>query len=644
MQSLSNQAVASLLIQKKEVILHRWTEKLQYKLPEAREASYTDLRDSIPQFIDEIASDLTRPSNKEDEDTEQRGREHGKDRSQNTKFSLDQVIYEFFILRDVIFACLDEAGEIPRDCLQKIIKSIDTGIRKSAEEYAAQTTSNEAKYRAEQEVRLRRLGEAVQVARVGFFEWLIPEDILYFSPKMQEDWGVKAGSTLADAMESIHPEDQDRTLKLVMKCIETGAHYFNQYRVERPDGKEIWIQAQGQVTFDENQKPVKFLGTSVDITEEKKFVDSLSRERTDAEEREKGIREIADYMPQIVWTSQPSGEVDWFNERWYEFTGIPRNSEWNGKDSPMHPDDLPKINERWKESVEKKMPYDLEYRVRHKSGSYRWHVARALPVQNENGEIIRWVGTITDIDAQKKLQQELLEEREMRERFVAALTHDLRTPLHAIKFGASIIQKREKGNESVQAAMTRILANVHRAEKMGQDLLDANLLKAGQKIPLTIKSVDLTDLMTRTVEELRMVHGDHFQTKIEPGVSGFWDPEALQRLIENLANNAIKYGDGSLVDIRMEKKEDSVEIGVLNFGNPIGKDDQKKIFDNFRRTTGAIGSGKKGWGIGLGIVKGVVEAHGGSILLESSAKTGTEFKIFLPRDSRKWDLDEKSSS
>lgn len=627
---LSASDVARIICDQRENILKTWMQKLEQKFSEAEEASYTDLRDSIPYFLEELAADIEAPSSAEKERTESKAKEHGEDRKANTDFSLDQVIQEFFLLRDVLLDTVEAAGEVPSTIYRRLVSSIDTGIHKSSEAYMDRTKELEATIKAEQELKLQRLGEAVEVARVGFFDWDILNDVLFFSPKMQEDWGIKAGASLSEALALIHPDDQARTMELIEETMKSGGHYFNQYRVQRPDGKEIWIQAQGQVTYDGAGTPQKFMGTSVDVTDERIFLQEMTEERSAAVSREAGIREIANSMPQIIWTARPDGFLDWYNERWYSYTGMALGTNWDDENSPMHPEDLPKIHKRWRESCKTGDPYEIEYRIRGRDGVYRWFVARALPVKDSSGKIARWIGSLTDIDALKTLQNELFSEKEVRERFVMALTHDLRTPLNAIKFGAGLVEKREAGNEKIQEAMRRILSNVDRAEKMSQDLLDANLLKAGEKIPLKKKDVDLKSLMEKTVHELRVVHGDHFQTDFEDGINGHWDPEALQRVVENLASNAMKYGDGGLVEIRTFKVEDSVEIAVLNHGNPISKIEQEKIFQNFQRTPGAIGSGKKGWGIGLGIVKGIIEAHGGRVVVESSATAGTEFKLILP--------------
>ncbi len=120
---------------------------------------------------------------------------------------------------------------------------------------------------------------------------------------------------------------------------------------------------------------------------------------------------LVDAMPQIVWSTKPDGYHDFYNQRWYEFTGVPAGStDGEGWAGLFHPDDQPRAWERWRRSLETGETYEVEYRLRHHSGLYRWTLGRALPVRDASGQIVRWIGTCTDIDDAKRIaeQNELL--------------------------------------------------------------------------------------------------------------------------------------------------------------------------------------------------------------------------------------------
>ena len=230
----------------------------------------------------------------------------------------------------------------------------------------------------------------------------------------------------------------------------------------------------------------------------------------------------------------------------------------------------------------------------------------------------------------------LEEERELRERFVAALSHDLRTPLTAAKLGAQLVLRKSGDSETVNKISRRIVTNMDRADRMIRDLLDANQIKAGEAIPLMIEECRLNPFVAGVVQELAEVHGARLQIiDTTDGVTGYWDPSALQRILENLIGNAVKYGlEGTPVTVTLTRREDWIELAVHNTGKPISLEDQITLFQPYHRTTSALGSGQKGWGIGLTLVKGIVEAHGGSARVESSLERGTTFAVRLPVDSR----------
>jgi signal transduction histidine kinase len=230
---------------------------------------------------------------------------------------------------------------------------------------------------------------------------------------------------------------------------------------------------------------------------------------------------------------------------------------------------------------------------------------------------------------------DLENERELREKFVSLLTHDLRTPLSAAKISAQLIQRQGEISEMSQALAARIVTNVARADQMITDLLDANRIRGGEKLPLHPEHVELNSLIKETLQELATIHGDRFVLKNDQVVNGYWDRKSLMRIVENLCNNAVKYGcPQSPITICLTSHDDFAIISVQNFGDLISSTDQKTLFRQFRRTQSAHGSRKKGWGIGLTLVRGVAEAHGGSVALASEKEAGTIFTVSLPLDSR----------
>lgn len=233
----------------------------------------------------------------------------------------------------------------------------------------------------------------------------------------------------------------------------------------------------------------------------------------------------------------------------------------------------------------------------------------------------------------KKLEQE----RELRERFVSALTHDLRTPLAVAKVCSEFLRTESQDASSVIDMSTTISSALDRADRMIRDLLDASRISAGEGTPIMVRECQLKTLLTHVKDELEELHGPRF--KIENSaedVIGYWDDFAIHRVLDNLVNNAIKYGKvNAPVSLKIKTQSDKIEFSVHNYGNPIPSVELRDLFYHYRRSKSAIKSGEIGWGMGLAIVKNLVEAHGGDVQVESTADIGTKFTVILPIDCRK---------
>lgn len=226
-------------------------------------------------------------------------------------------------------------------------------------------------------------------------------------------------------------------------------------------------------------------------------------------------------------------------------------------------------------------------------------------------------------------------ERVMRETFVAALTHDLRTPLSASKLSAQLLIRSNPESAQVKRAAERISENIDRADDMIQDLLDVSQLNIGESIPLDMTECNMVQLINRSLEDLRTLHSDRFQLIVEQEIKGYWDESAIRRIVDNLASNAIKYGAcDKPISIIAKKINNQVQLMIHNEGNPINVLDQANIFEPFHRSVSAAQGNQKGWGLGLALVRGLVTGHGGHIALESTAEAGTTFTITIPVDSR----------
>jgi signal transduction histidine kinase len=225
-------------------------------------------------------------------------------------------------------------------------------------------------------------------------------------------------------------------------------------------------------------------------------------------------------------------------------------------------------------------------------------------------------------------------EQQLREQFVQTLTHDLRNPLSAARVSAQLLL-RDPAQELRHSLAAKIIAHLDRVDGMIANLLDVGAITAGKGLKLNIRPLDMNDVITRVVEDMTTIHGTRVQYERDGEVTGYWDEFHLRRAIDNLADNAIKYGwHHTPITIRLQSRDERVIMSVHNFGAPISENEIKALFMPFTRTKSAQEGPQRGWGLGLPLTKGIVEAHGGTLSVSSSEKDGTTFTIDLPRDCR----------
>lgn len=222
----------------------------------------------------------------------------------------------------------------------------------------------------------------------------------------------------------------------------------------------------------------------------------------------------------------------------------------------------------------------------------------------------------------------------LREQFAVVLTHDLRTPLSAIKMTADLILRYPGKTSEVPRQAARIAENADRIDRMIQDLLDASRVRFGEKIKFEVEEFDLQALVQKTLHHSAAVHGDRFTFKGD-SVQGFWNQDAFRRALENLITNAVKYGaPNTTITVKLQAKHGRAILSVHNEGPAIPIEEQETLFHSFMRTKMAKNGKRPGWGLGLAMVRGMAEGHGGSIAVGSAPGRGTTFIIDVPVDAR----------
>jgi PAS domain S-box-containing protein len=375
---------------------------------------------------------------------------------------------------------------------------------------------------------------------------------------------------------------------------------------------------------------------------------------------EERFRQLADAMPQIVWTARPDGHIDYYNKRWYQFTGRPEGGDVSWRPI-LHPDDVQPCLDRWYEAVGSGRPFEAEYRFRDRlTDKYRWHLGRALPVVGESGRIVKWFGTSTDIDDRKQAEAALRAARDDAEQanqaknqFLAVLSHELRTPLNPILLAATAMLERPSPPEDIRPTLEMIEQNVSLQARLIDDLLDVMRIVRG-KLPLHWAVLDCHELIGRAVEVCRgEFQGKNLRIITDLAAEHHHanaDPARLQQVLWNLFRNAAKFTpEGGTITIRTRNRRgpgdgnEVITLEVSDTGIGIEPEVLPRIFDPFQQGETTITRKFGGLGLGLAICKGIVDAHGGSLAAESRGKDqGTTFRVVLealpgPAEGRKVD-------
>jgi signal transduction histidine kinase len=242
---------------------------------------------------------------------------------------------------------------------------------------------------------------------------------------------------------------------------------------------------------------------------------------------------------------------------------------------------------------------------------------------------------LRDLIEQLRVNVERLDaEQGIRERFVSLLAHDLRGPLSAATMAARLLVAHPERLQDRRDLALRIERSMGRADRMIQDLLDANRLRAGHRLTLDLQLCDLAEIASDVIDDLGEPDRDRVVLTAPDRLEGVWAPDQLRRALWNLITNALKYGaPAERVNVHVRRDASSAFVSVHNSGPPIPAEEQARLFKPFGRTRSSEASAR-GWGLGLALVRGCADAHGGTVEVSSTRETGTTFTMRLPLDAR----------
>ena len=338
------------------------------------------------------------------------------------------------------------------------------------------------------------------------------------------------------------------------------------------------------------------------------------------------LKLLTDNIPQMTWTNLPNGDVTYYNQRWFDYAGIiDDGSPLRNFRHIAHPDDVVYSVERYHSALKTGNIFETETRYRRADGVYRWHLIRGVPLKNEKGEILFWVGTATDIEHQKQ-------EMDKKDEFIGIASHELKTPLTSLKGYLQImdIYKKEQVPPAIKQYIGKANNAVNKLTHLVGDLLDVSKIQAG-RLDYPMLDISLTDMLVNAVENAAQIHPEHhFEHDISTPLMVNGNSERLEQVLMNMVSNAAKYSkEDSLITIKAKAQDGVVCVLVIDQGIGLSIEQQEKIFERFYRVEDKTYSAS-GLGIGLYISAEIIKQHKGKIKVQSEHGKGSTFSFELP--------------
>ena len=364
-------------------------------------------------------------------------------------------------------------------------------------------------------------------------------------------------------------------------------------------------------------------------------LEGMVQERThELEAMAERYKFMTNAIPQIVWTAQPDGKTDFLNQTWYTYTG---QSEAESMDNVwtefVHPDDLASAQQNWQSAREQATEFEAKIRIRNRKNSYCWHLSRAIPMKNKAGEVLKWFGTSTNIHDQIEKTEELQRINEELDNFVYTASHDLKTPILNVEGLSQLVRKKVPAgdNTEIQNIYALMDKSVQQLKNTIHDLADITRIQ--REAADETQWINLPEL----IEEFKVNHQVLYEGSEAMLETDLAEEEVcciskkhMRSLLDNLLSNAIKYRHPQRrphIQVKTELEGPYYRISVHDNGIGIAPEHKDRIFDMFKR----FHSHASGTGVGLYIVKKIIEKYDGRLAVDSAPEIGTTITVWLKK-------------
>jgi len=406
-------------------------------------------------------------------------------------------------------------------------------------------------------------------------------------------------------------------------------HNGREIIIERPDGSRVTVMAHAGPLRDASSNVIGAVNLLVETANHNQAAKALR-------ESEQRFHELADNIAQLAWIADGQGSIVWYNNRWFDYTGTTLEEMRSlGWESVLEEECADRVLEKIRRWFAIGEAWEETFTLRSKDGKYRWFLARAVPIRDQFGRVIRWFGTHTDVTVERETAEALRQADRRKDEFLAMLAHELRNPLAPISNSLHILRLAEDVAPSVEKVREIIERQTNLLIRLVDDLLEVSRFTQG-KLDLRREPIDLAAVIRSAVETSRPqleARRHQLAITVAPGpIAVDADPVRLAQVFGNLLNNAAKFTpEGGQIWLSARLEDGQAVISVRDNGVGIAAEQLPRVFDLFTQVTAPQARPLGGLGIGLSLAKNLVQMHGGTIEAHSPGPgKGSEFTVRLP--------------
>jgi PAS domain S-box-containing protein len=477
------------------------------------------------------------------------------------------------------------------------------------------------------------LEAALASVDAGVYSWNPETGVAEWDERLRAMYGFGPDepATHEALMARVHPADRARVERAVLDATAPDGprRYSAEFRIVRPDGEIRWISSTAFAVF-EHGRLARFVGTGRNVTERRRVEAALR-------ESEQRFATLAEGSPVLLWVDGLEAS-EFVNRAYREFVGVDSDEDVAGYDWRrfVHPDDREDCMNSYKRAFAAQAPFTAEFRFRRADGEYRWMRSHATPRFGDDGELVGYVGATVDITERRNAEEALRIADRQKDEFLAMLAHELRNPLAPIRNASEVLALRYAGDTQAAVPIAMLRRQADHLARLLDDLLDVTRIAQG-RIALKTQPLEIGVVVAQAVETVGpLAQAKSLLLRLERDETPLFVSGDRARLVQSLTNvlhNAVKFTPpGGEIVLSVRDAGPDLELTVRDNGAGLAPELLTRVFDLFVQSERTPDRSQGGLGIGLSVVKRLVEMHGGAVTLASEGEgCGTTVTIRLPR-------------